>query len=37
MVNNDSTKRFDPKNAIAECERFYNFYVNELKQVQKSN
>lgn len=35
MINNDSTKRFDPKKAMAECERFYNFYVNDLKLVQK--
>lgn len=35
MMNTDATKRFDPKTAITECERFYNFYVNDLKLVQK--
>ncbi|WNH09846.1 DUF6055 domain-containing protein [Thalassobellus suaedae] len=37
MTNSDSTKRFNPKKAIIECERFYNFYVNDLKLVQKGN
>lgn len=37
MMNADSTKRFNPKTAIAECERFYNFYVNDLKLVQKGH
>lgn len=35
MLNTDTTKRFDPKSAMAECERFYSFYVNDLKLVQK--
>ncbi len=35
MSNADSTKRFDPKEAIQECERFYNYYVDELKIVEK--
>nr|WP_315156142.1 DUF6055 domain-containing protein [uncultured Flavobacterium sp.] len=35
MLNTDAGKRFDPKTAIAECERFYSFYVNDLKLVQK--
>ncbi|PKB14960.1 DUF6055 domain-containing protein [Flavobacterium sp. 5] len=35
MTNADPTKRFDPKTAMAECERFYKFYVNDLKLVQK--
>ncbi|NEW77902.1 MAG: hypothetical protein GZ086_00425 [Gelidibacter sp.] len=37
MTNADSTKRFDPKKVIVECERFYNFYVNDLKLVQKGS
>jgi hypothetical protein len=37
MMNADYTKRFNPKTAIAECERFYNFYVNDLKLVQKGH
>lgn len=28
-------KRFDPKEALKECERFYDYYVNDLKLVQK--
>lgn len=36
-TNADATKRFDPKKAIVECERFYNFYVNDLKLVQKGH
>lgn len=35
IKNADSTKSFDPKKAIVECERFYDFYVNDLKLVQK--
>lgn len=34
-TNTDSTKRFDPNYAIKELERFYSFYVNDLKLVQK--
>nr|WP_319509427.1 DUF6055 domain-containing protein [uncultured Draconibacterium sp.] len=37
MANPDATKRFDPKEAIEECERFYNYYVDELKIVEKGN
>ncbi|MEN3324452.1 DUF6055 domain-containing protein [Mariniflexile soesokkakense] len=37
MTNSDFTKSFDPKTAIIECERFYNFYVNDLKLVQRGN
>ncbi|NCI49444.1 hypothetical protein GWC95_05885 [Sediminibacterium roseum] len=33
--NADPKKRFDPKDALSECERFYNFYVNDLKFVVK--
>ncbi|MGC4031926.1 MAG: DUF6055 domain-containing protein [Tepidisphaeraceae bacterium] len=29
--NPDPKKRFDPQQAIAECERFYQFYVDTLK------
>ncbi|MGV3602672.1 MAG: DUF6055 domain-containing protein [Dyadobacter fermentans] len=35
MANPDTTKRFDVQNALRECERFYDFYVNDLKLVQK--
>jgi hypothetical protein len=35
MMNPDSTQHFDMEYAMAECERFYDFYVNELKFVQK--
>lgn len=31
----DSTKRFSPSALLAECERFYNYYVNDLQSVQK--
>lgn len=37
MTNADTSRRFDPNNAINECERFYDHYVNELKLVQKGN
>ena|SRR6218665_65722 len=36
-LNADLKKRFDPKKAIEECERFYQFYVNDLKLVQKGH
>ncbi|RYG40789.1 MAG: hypothetical protein EOO01_26565 [Chitinophagaceae bacterium] len=35
MKNPDTTRRFDVHEALLECERFYQFYVNELKIVQK--
>lgn len=35
MQNPDSTKRFNVQEVLAECERFYEFYVNDLKIVQK--
>jgi hypothetical protein len=35
MENADTTRRFDPKEAINECERFYKYYVNDLKIVEK--
>lgn len=35
MANPDSTRRFDVQNALRECERFYDYYVNDLKIVQK--
>lgn len=35
MKNPDSTKRFDVHEALRECDRFYDFYVNNLKIVQK--
>ncbi|MGJ7032518.1 DUF6055 domain-containing protein [Niabella hirudinis] len=33
--NPDSTKRFDARLALNECERFYDYYVNRLKIIQK--
>lgn len=35
MQNPDSIRRFDVKKALQECERFYDYYVNDLKIVQK--
>ncbi len=36
-VNANDKKQFNPKEAIKELERFYDFYVNNLKLVQKGN
>lgn len=36
-ANPDPVKRFDVKTALTECERFYGYYVNNLKLVQKGN
>ncbi|NTS43919.1 hypothetical protein HRG84_23770 [Flavisolibacter sp. BT320] len=33
----DAKKRFNPKEALEELERFYQYYVNELKLVQKGS
>ena len=35
MTNPDEKKRFDVNYALKECERFYDYYVNELKIVRK--
>lgn len=35
MANPDTSRRFNPQRAINECERFYNYYIDELKLVQK--
>ncbi|MCG2613483.1 DUF6055 domain-containing protein [Terrimonas sp. NA20] len=35
MKNPDSLKRFNVNEALKECERFYDYYVNDLKIVQK--
>ncbi len=35
--NTNEKKRFDPNEALKECERFYSYYVNDLKLVQKGN
>lgn len=35
MKNPDEKKRFNVDDVLSECERFYNYYVNELKLVQK--
>lgn len=37
MQNSDTTKRFDVHAALKECERFYDYYVNDLKIVQKGS
>ena len=34
-TNPTANKRFDPNEALKECERFYDYYVNDLKLVQK--
>jgi hypothetical protein len=36
-VNTDSTKRFHIGEALKECERFYDYYVNKLKFVVKGH
>lgn len=33
--NPNEKKRFNPNEALKECERFYSYYVNDLKLVQK--
>jgi|GEM_PF-47751 len=33
----DENKRFDVHELLSECERFYNYYVDELKLVEKGN
>ncbi len=35
--NPDSTKRFKLDEVVRECERFYDFYVNKLKFVEKGH
>src|SRR6218665_3693625 len=35
MSNTDAAKRFTTDEVLRECERFYNFYVNDLKFVEK--
>jgi hypothetical protein len=37
MANPDESRRFDVHYALEECERYYNYYVNELKLVEKGN
>lgn len=37
LKNKDERKRFDVAEALKECERYYNFYVDSLKIVQKGN
>ncbi|WP_181956077.1 DUF6055 domain-containing protein [Dyadobacter psychrotolerans] len=37
MTNNEVEKRFDVNEALKECDRFYDYYVNDLKLVQKGN
>ena len=36
-TNSNERKRFNPAEALKELERFYEFYVNNLKLVQKGN
>ncbi len=35
LANPDERRRFDIKHMLNECERFYSYYVNDLKLVQK--
>lgn len=37
LANPDQRRRFDVKHMLEECERFYRYYVDELKLVQKGN
>ncbi|MGH2624351.1 MAG: DUF6055 domain-containing protein, partial [Sphingobacterium sp.] len=37
MQHQDVSKRFDVHQALKECERFYNFYVDSLKIVRKGS
>jgi hypothetical protein len=37
MANPDTIKRFNPDELLKESERIYNYYVNELKFVEKGN
>ena len=37
MANPDVTRRFDVKKALAECDRFIDYYINVLKMVHKGN
>lgn len=37
MTNPDEKKRFDPQFALSECNRFYNYYVDELEMVKKGH
>jgi len=37
MANADEKRRFDPQFALRECERFYTFYVDSMKMVQKGH
>ncbi|MFC1601399.1 DUF6055 domain-containing protein [Candidatus Sumerlaeota bacterium] len=37
MKNPDETKRFDVNLMLSECERFFDYYVNELKLVKKGS
>jgi len=36
-INPNEKKRFNPQEALKECERFYSYYVNDLKLVIKGN
>lgn len=36
MIDPDSSRRFDVKRALKECERFYQFYVDSLHLVRKT-
>ncbi len=35
MANPEIKKRFNPQESLRECERFYDYYVNDLKMVLK--
>lgn len=37
LLNEDASKRFDVKDLLKECDRFYNYYVDTLRMVQKGH
>jgi hypothetical protein len=37
MENPNTDRRFNVNELLSECERFYNYYVDELKMVEKGN
>ena len=37
LTHPDEKKRFDVHELLSECERFYNYYVDELKMVEKGH
>ena len=37
MANPDESRRFDVNHMLEECERYFNYYVDELRLVEKGN